>query len=56
MHTPPYKFRIMKNFAKFIEHFLVLDILKMSKIDFMKKKFTKKNKNLKIYKSESIIQ
>ena len=40
MYTPPCDFRKMKNYAKKCQRFLVLDILKMSKIDFMKKKFT----------------
>ena len=41
MHTPPYDFIIMRNFAKFVEHFLILDILKMSIFIFLKDKFTK---------------
>jgi len=42
MHTPPYDFRIMRNFAEFYRRFLKLDILKMSKTVFMKMNFTKK--------------
>ena len=41
MHTPPYDLRIMRNFAKFVDHFLVLDIFKMSIFVFLKDKFTK---------------
>jgi len=46
MHTPPYDFRIMRNFAEFYRRFLKLDIFKMSIFVFLKDKFTKKYKNL----------